>query len=343
MSRELNEVVDLLKAGKTVPPVTIRTFLGWFDVQRRTRLNVEYVDAELAKAGVRTVPSYLDTWVDNPITFEVAPPEAEASADKPEAGSDPEDVLEHPVAEDPSFKIGRILTPDSVPVSVRPNATLHEAMTIMLARNFSQVPVMTNDRDVKGVVSWASIGARTAANKSGTDVQAFMDEHRELSASATLFDAIRIIRESDYVLVRAPDRLIVGIVTATDIAEQFEAISTPFLLLAEIENHLRALIAKRLTKSDIKRSCSPEHLPEDFSAPSELTFGNLVKILDHGENWKKLNLSLDRTTFCAELAAINKIRNDVMHFDPDPLTNQSVEKLRNIARLFDLLRSMGAF
>ena len=170
-----------------------------------------------------------------------------------------------------------------------------------------------------------------------------MDEHREISASATLFDAIRIIQELDYVLVRAPDRRIIGIVTATDIAEQFEAISTPFLLLAEIENHLRSLIAKKLTKLDIKRACSPEHLPEDFSATSELTFGNLVKILEHGENWKKLNLHLDRVTFCAELSAINRIRNDVMHFDPDPLSDQSIATLRNVSRLFDNLRSMGAF
>jgi hypothetical protein len=170
-----------------------------------------------------------------------------------------------------------------------------------------------------------------------------MDEHREISASATLFDAIRVIRESDYVLVRGSDRRIIGIVTATDIAEQFEAISTPFLLLAEIENHLRSLIAKKLKKADILRACSPEHLPERFSAISELTFGNLVEVLKHPENWRKLGLSLDRQTFCIELTAINSIRNDVMHFDPDPLTDQNIATLRNISRLFDTLRSMGAF
>ena len=280
--RELDQVVAILKEGKTVPPVTVRSFLSWFDVQRRTRLNVEHIDRELAKAGIQTVPSYLDTWVDNSITFELAEKTSGAAEAKspvePSSGRG-EERLEHSSADDPSFKIGKIITPDSAPVFVKPNASLQEATTIMLARNFSQVPVMTNERDVKGVVSWTSIGARTAANITGADVQSFMDEPREISASATLFDAIRVIRESDYVLVRAPDRRIIGIVTATDIAQQFEAISTPFLLLAEIENHLRSLIAKKLTKIDIRNACSPEHLPEDFSAPSELTFGNLVKIL----------------------------------------------------------------
>ena len=344
---ELDQVVAILKEGNTVPPVTVRSFLSWFDVQRRTRLNVEHIDRELEKAGIQTVPSYLDTWVDNSITFELAKPKTSgtANANSPMEPSSArgEERLEHSSADDPSFKIGKIITPDSAPVSVKPNASLQEATTIMLARNFSQVPVMANERDVKGVVSWTSIGARTAANIRGADVQSFMDEHREISASATLFDAIRVIRESDYVLVRAPDRRIIGIVTATDIAQQFEAISTPFLLLAEIENHLRSLIAKRLTKVDIKNACSPEHLPEDFSAMSELTFGNLVKILEHPDNWIKLNLQLDRLTFCAELSGINRIRNDVMHFDPDPLTDQNIAQLRNVSRLFDNLRSMGAF
>lgn len=347
MPEELNQVVAILKEGKTVPPVTIRSFLSWFDVQRRTRLNVEYVDGLLATAGVRTVPGYLDTWVDNPITFELVkegePSCAEEDLETNLSSGHHDDRLEHSTAEDPSFKIGKIITLESVPVSVKPNSTLQEATTIMLARNFSQVPVMTSERDVKGVVSWTSIGARSAANISGPDVQSFMDEHREISASATLFDAIRVIRESDYVLVRGSDRRIIGIVTATDIAEQFEAISTPFLLLAEIENHLRSLIAKKLKKTDVLRACSPEHLPDKFSAISELTFGNLVEVLKHHDNWLKLELSLDRQTFCIELTAINAIRNDVMHFDPDPLTDQNIATLRNVSRLFDALRSMGAF
>ncbi len=344
---ELDRVAAVLKEGGTIPPVTIRSFLAWFGVQRRTRLNVERIAGELDKAGIQTVPSYIDSWVDNSITFELAKSKMsglvnEGSAVDLSFGRGDE-RLNHASADDPSFKIGKIITPDNAPVFVKPNASLQEAATIMLVRNFSQLPVMTNERDVKGVVSWTSIGARAAANSTGPDVQSFMDEHREISASATLFDAIRVIRESDYVLVRGPDRRIIGIVTATDIAQQFEAISTPFLLLAEIENHLRSLIAKKLTIADIKRACSSEHLPENFSAASELTFGNLVEILEHGDNWEKLNLELDRITFRNELSAINSIRNDVMHFDPDPLTDKDVAKLRNVSRLFDSLRSMGAF
>ena len=170
---ELDQVVAILKEGNTVPPVTIRSFLSWFDVQRRTRLNVEHIDSQLEKAGVRTVPSYLDTWVDNSITFELAKPGASSgakvSSQTESSSGHGEERLEHASADDPSFKIGKIIMPDSAPVFVKPNASLQEATTIMLARNFSQVPVMTNERDVKGMVSWTSIGARAAANITGAD------------------------------------------------------------------------------------------------------------------------------------------------------------------------------
>jgi CBS domain len=228
-------------------------------------------------------------------------------------------------------------------VSVKPNATLEEAVTLMLARNFSQLPVMTTDREVKGVVSWTSIGARQATKITGPDVQTYMDDHQEINISASLFSGIKIILEHNYVLVRSPDRKISGIVTSNDIALQFEEISTPFLLLAEIENNLRSLIRKKLTIADVKRACGEEHLPKEFSGISELTFGNYVRVLEHVDNWAKLGLYLDRVAFCSELSAINTIRNDVMHFDPDPLSEQDLSKLRNVAKMFDLLRSLRAF
>lgn len=345
---EIEQIAVELKEGKTATPVTIRTFLSWFGAQRRTPGNVEYINRQLSVAGLRTVPNYLNIWVDTPITFELiaehpAEPENINSAGSQSTNSDPELAPNTTSAGDPSFKIGKLASANNPPVSVKPNATLEEAVTLMLARNFSQLPVMTTDREVKGVVSWASIGARLATKTVGPDVQTYMDDHQEIVISASLFSAIRVIVEHNYVLVRSPDRKISGVVTASDIALEFEEISTPFLLLAEIENNLRSLISKKLTLSDIKNACSEEHLPKEFSAVSELTFGNYVRILDHVDNWVKLGLYLDRVAFCSELSQVNMIRNDVMHFDPDPLSEKDLARLQNVAKMFDLLRSLGAF
>ena len=110
---ELDEVIALLKDGKTVPPVSIRNFLSWFDARRRTPGNVQYIDNQLSRANVRTVPGYLNTWVDAPITFELATSENAAGASPGVAGS--EEELKHSDEGDPSFKIGKIIRLNSYP------------------------------------------------------------------------------------------------------------------------------------------------------------------------------------------------------------------------------------
>lgn len=346
---ELDEVIATLAAGKTATPVTIRTFLSWFGAKRRTSANVAYIDSIILAAGIRTVPEYTNIWVDTPITFELISehphPQPDQNEQEGHAITQTEGLAaeDDDTASDPTFRIGHIKSANTPPVSVKPNASLLEATTLMLSRNYSQLPVMTSDREVKGVISWESIGSRSATGASGPDVQAYMDDHREISAATSLFTAIRTIVEYNYVLVRGTDRKISGIVTSSDIALQFESISTPFLLMAEIENSIRTLITAKLSIADVKRSCQEEFLPRNFSRMSELTFGNYVRILENSDNWKKLGIQLDRATFCAELSEVNEIRNDVMHFDPDPLTEEGLTKLRNMSKLLDLLRNLGAF
>lgn len=347
---QIQNIVAELRLGKTPPPVPIRTFLGWFNAQRRTPRNIENINAELQKADIKTVPHYLGIWVDTPITFEFATNRTKSDSGEHDistvdGGTESEEPgfdTDHN-AGDPSYTIGEIASANNAPIRVAPTASLLEATTLMISRNFSQLPVMPNDRDVKGVISWESIGARHATNIASDDVQSYMDSHYELPIGASLFSAINMIVEHNYVLIRAPDRRITGIVTSTDIAQQFELISTPFLLLAEIEKNLRILISSKLRVSDIKKACSKEHLPPEFKSIADLTFGNYVRVLSHPENWGKLKLRLDRAAFCSELSEINIIRNDVMHFDPDPLTQQDLAKLRNSAKMLNMLRSIGAF
>ncbi|MCJ2035071.1 CBS domain-containing protein [Methylobacterium sp. J-068] len=343
---ELNEVLADLHSGKTATPVTIRTFLWWFRVQRRTPSHVQHINDELQRLNIRTIPDYRDIWVDTPITFEITNLVNSDDIEKHVVANNEEILLEgltNKSAEDPSFRIGKIPSANIPPTFVSPNSSLAEAITIMLARNFSQLPVMTSEREVKGIISWSSIGARSIGTNSDSTVRSFMDDHQEISVSASLFSGIKIILEHNYVLIRAADRKICGIVTSNDMAFQFEEISTPFLLISEIENSLRNIIGSKITIDDIRNTCDENHLPSELSDVSDLTFGNYVKILEHTDNWAKIGLNLDRKTFCSELMEINAIRNDVMHFDPDPLKLEDLNKLRNISKLLIRLKEISAY
>ena len=346
---ELDAIAATLAAGKTAEPTTIREFLGWFGAQRRTRLNVEYIDGQLAKAGLKTIPGYLNRWVDSPVTFELvgktgdikgARPGAAAATNKPDHVTT---VEEESVADDPSYRIGNVKSATAGLVSVSSTATLQEAVTLMMTRNYSQLPVMNGTRDVRGVISWKSIGARLAANISSGEVRSFMDAAEVLPIDSSLFAGIPIIADHGYVLIRAENKELTGIVTASDIAFQFEDISKPFLLLAEIENQLRSLINRKLNKADIKKANADEFLAPDFGGVHALTFANCVAALSHPENWDKLNFGMDRKIFCAELAEINKIRNAVMHFNPDPPNEDAMRRLHDVSNLLGTLRQIGAF
>ena len=50
--------------------------------------------------------------------------------------------------DDPTYWIGKLEAANHALVSVKPDAQLSEAITMMLSHDYSQLPVMTNERDV---------------------------------------------------------------------------------------------------------------------------------------------------------------------------------------------------
>src|SRR5205807_6075990 len=91
-----------------------------------------------------------------------------------------------PANADPTSRISKLAAANRPVVSVGPDSTLQEAVTVMLSRDFSQLPVMTSDREVKGVISWASIGSRLGLGRQGSIVRELMDEHDEIRADSSL-------------------------------------------------------------------------------------------------------------------------------------------------------------
>ena len=87
----------------------------------------------------------------------------------------------------------------------------------MASNDFSQLPVMTGVRDVKGIVTWKSTGS--AANPSGSLVRHFIDDPVQvISGRRPLFEAVDIIANHSCVLVRGQDNRITGIVTASTVS-----------------------------------------------------------------------------------------------------------------------------
>jgi hypothetical protein len=161
-----------------------------------------------------------------------------------------------------------------------------------------------------------------------------------VDSERTFFDVITTIVEYGYVLVRARDKKITGIVTASDLRMQFHSLTEPFLLLREIELHVRRILQRRLYAEDLRclDSCSiPTRVSKQIA---DLTFGDYVRLVQIPHIFSKLNLPVDKAVLTDLLDGVRMLRNDVMHFDPDPMTPDQLATLKRAARFMQELFSL---
>lgn len=354
MPRELDAVSDALKDGRTVEPVTVRVFLSWFDAQRRGIHVVRDIREQMERAEIETYPDFEPAWIETPISFRLRQTiDAGGSAEKSaHDGHDAQTTLpaasvadvDSPawVNRDPTYRISKLEAANAGVIRITPDELISKGVTLMLSRDFSQLPVMTTDREVKGLISWRSVGSRLAIGNGPQRVRDAMEQAHEVPADASIFEAINLIVRHGYVLVRAPNNLITGIVTASDLSLQFRILTEPFLVLSEIENLLRNMIGVCFTPGQLAEARDPGAIDRQVASVADLTFGEYIRLLENPERWARLNSGIDRDLFCQRLDQVRKVRNDVMHFDPDGITAKDLSEIQVFAQFLQRLQELRA-
>jgi CBS domain-containing protein len=355
----LDQIADQLQKNEKPAPMTVRRLLGYFNSYRRGWYVTQSIREALESRKLETIPDFATTWIDAPLEFGLLlDGTKEGQADTAVAAEMPAQPVigENAPAEmaaeitgtalviaavagaDPTYRIGRLPSANQGIVPVTADGTVVQAITLMMQHDFSQLPVMQGTRDVKGIISWSSIGSRLVLGRTCTTVRDCMEQHREIGADESLFDAIPVIVGAGYVLVRAADKTIIGIVTASDLSLQFQQMTEPFLILGEIEQHIRKMIEKgRFAVEELRAAKDPEDAEREVNRVADLTLGEYIRLLENPDRWAKLNLRIDRTIFITELNKVKLIRNDVMHFDPDPLGEEDTIRLREFVRFLQRL------
>lgn len=318
----LSEIAERMKAdiGRAAAPtpeqITVREFVAKFGYAKRGAYIANIIRNGLDNFGLRTNPDFERVYMGETIAVELHS-EATDSASPGEPDS-------------ATHRIGTLEAANKRPVSVNPDDPLEKATTIMQIHDYSRLPVMVGAREVKGVISWQSIGRSLSLVQKCEYVRECMETVREIPASTPLFNAIGGIAEHGYVLVRGEDNLITGIVTSGDISDQFMQLAGPFLLIGEIEGHLRRLAHRKFTVEEMQNA-SPEG-QGNIEGLANLTLGGYCRLLQNPEHWERLNLNIDRKEFVKHLDSVRKIRNDIMHFNPDGLSDEDISMLKAIAR-----------
>lgn len=310
---EFLEIVKEIKENDKEFEITPRELLNYFYCEKRTSGNVWFINRFLDENQLETEPNYVNGWIDGTI------------------------ILKHKKKAttkngiDPIQRIKLLPSSNNEPISITRDAKLKEAITLMMLNNYSQLPVMNGVRNVIGYVGWDTIGCALSNGINSEDVKDYVKtEITILNYDTPILEAISVVIDKEFVLVSKNDKTISGIVTIADISNQFLLVTEPFLLLEQIENHIRQLLDKKFLIEELKTFCRNDE--KDIEFIDDLSFGDYIFILSNPENWDKLNLKIERSYFIKHLDKIRIIRNDVMHFDPEGITKEQKNDLNKMAK-----------
>ena len=230
----------IVRTGKP-HSMTVRELLANFYSERRGKDVVAWIKERLKHLNLTTDPDFEIVYIDAPIELrKIGRAETKRADDSVEVDKAVS------AAKDPVPRIGMLPAANRPPITVSQDAPISEAVTLLLMHDFSQLAVIQNERKVLGLVSWKSIGACVSLGKEPKCVRDCLDKNVEvLRYDRPLFDAVRTIIRNEIVLIRGREDRITGLVTTTDISEQFMALSAPFLILEQIENHIRRILDGR--------------------------------------------------------------------------------------------------
>ncbi len=305
--------------------LTVRQLLLEFGYSRRGKWITAYIRNKLDELGVRAVPDFESVWLDEEIAIELD--DGGVSGGRP----------------DPTHRVSMLRAAHNKPISVSLNDPISVATTLMLLHDYSQLPVMRGERDVEGMVSWKSIGARLSLDQPCKCVSDCNERAEVVDITAPLFEVIGTVAESGCVLVRDDKRRICGIVTPTDLSDQFAILAGPFLLSGQIEGHLRNLIHGRFSVDELKEFAAERDGSERvINGASDLTLGDYHRLLSNQDRWSQVELKIDRKVFVHNVDSVRKIRNSIMHFNPEGISEEDLQVLRDSALFFENLVRMGA-
>jgi len=322
--------------GKTL---CVPELLAMFGVRIRNFQTVPVIQAALQEVGLDTHPSFTTC---GPTTGMLVVTQHAASVPEDE----PQEEVSSGTLPQQSFKIGDIPSARKGVDSVPSSASLSTATHTMRQKNYSQMPVIDGLAELQGVITWSSITARyemgetpTLGNSMIRDAIPLAEVHQEL------FTHLPELRQYGYLLVRDNNGSFVGIITGADITGRFHDLALPFFLVGEIEYRLRRCLAPKLTGAPVQALKGPTH-SGDFA---KLMFGEYVKLLSGDqqsanlrlradENWAALGWGgVDRAQFVAQLDRVRTIRNQIAHFDEQPLSPQQLEELYQFSGLLKQL------
>ncbi len=224
------------------------------------------------------------------------------------------------------YPVERLLSSRGQVICVTHQETVRDALTTMVANDFSQLPVVDSSGRLTGLISEQSI-TRTYYHIS-EQVSLFdlpvghcQNKPVTLSLEADIFEALDRL-QSVNALVIVSDKKPVGILTYYDATHFFRELTEGLILVEDIETTLRQYIETACDTEPKMRTALVMAFgidKRDTSSPAkqyeEMSFFDHVLFITTEKNWPKFETYFEpKKLFQSLMEQVRVIRNQLMHF-----------------------------
>jgi CBS domain-containing protein len=221
-------------------------------------------------------------------------------------------------------------------------STCRDVQRMILENDFSAIPVRNHDGEVIGIATLESIAEHL---------------HRVDSKNTSLSDALdspirhacerpRYVGPESYIdrhvdwldvqhVIVGTAREPLGILTIADVWAILHRFTEAFVLIHEIELELRRLIGRHAaaTETPLGDLLAAMHVQDGITRPSaieRLSFSQYIHVMYSPVGTPIFEPVMgSRSIFRASFDAVNRIRNDVMHFRDHTVPDASIDTLRS--------------
>jgi hypothetical protein len=352
-SSELERLLDE-SVGRRVSLLSLLQAVG---TRRRSASTVRAIEEALAKRNLEAWPPITVAPIDGELELRssshdasrattTAPPTDIGVPPGLESGPDiraalPPEADLHAYPRRLGLYVGNVLVSGRETESVLMTESPRNVMTRLVMRSDQPVLVFRDkaSRVLEGLVTWESIVRHQLSHG--------FDEPERLS---DLISKVRVVREDEELLPLVPHimleghvavmdraRVVVGLLSVADVAQHFIERTRPYLMVGDIEDILRLIVAARLLDqweeiADLEAEAYGDNRRP--TSPEDLSFSTYLRALQSPSLFDRLGWRVDRKIFVRELDIVRDIRNDIMHFSPDP----SADAEPQLQRFLELLR-----
>lgn len=321
--------------SETPERVSVRELLAQWGARDRGD-QITRIEADLANHGLATRPNFRGVTLETEISIITAAQEAETEQSEEIAVVSPDDVDEDNEDRYIGLMVGNLPSALRGVVSVAPTASLREAITKMLLNDYSQLAVLAGAHTLRGAVTWQSIAQARHLKPEATLADATVGA-RDVGYRTDLLEVLVDLQKRGFLFVRDENNRVAGIVTAADVAGRYGDMANPFILIGDLDRLLRRAIARAVPIEEVISHCDPQG--KRLAGHKDMSMGDYQRVLESPALWSRMGWDLDQKSFVARLGEIRRIRNDVMHFNPDPVPPNTVDQLRSI---IEVLRRYAA-